>query len=756
MIAGRQTPPPEPVALPITPSLVPFGFHRSAPCALLACLLSVSATAQDVDTRPPKEEIGCAQLMFPYTQPEIVLDDRIRLNADRALLEKGGLSDLLGGVTVRQGDKVFSAEQMNFDDTTQVVTVKTESLFRNSSVIIKSQEAQFDLKAESGSFFDTEFTLPSRSARGEAKRVDVNSKREVRLTDASYTTCAMGSDAWYLQATDIRLDQEEGLGTARNTKVRFMGVPIIYLPYFQFPIDSRRRTGLLYPTIGQFSGSGVDFRWPVYVNLAPNYDATVTPRFLSERGIQSGLDFRYLMEKGEGSARYEYLDDRKFGEDRSLFRFDHHSLINERLGVEATYAETSDRNYFEDLGGTLSSSSITHLEQTARLTYQAPASYQITALVQNFQPIATTLTDIDDPYKRLPQIRFRTRSQPLYDTRVGVESEYVNFARDDSVEGGRIVLDPYVRYDRQSAAWYVTGQADLHHTHYELTETGPSQRKSPDRTLPIVSAEAGLRFERVTDKGRLQTLTPRGFLLYVPYDNQDDLPIFDTGEPDFDFVQLFARNRFSGDDRLADARNVAGALTLRELDPDSGESRWSASFGQLYRIEAPRVGLPDDPPPERGATEFITQFDYRISRSWRAVVAGQWAPEDSQFDRTQVGLRYRAPDRRRQLDLSYRYRRDILEQADLSFLTPIVGAWKFAARTRFSLQDNESRENFAGVEYSTCCWAARVSYRRFIGDATGDFDSGVYLQLQLKGLASFGAGGATLLPDSEIDGERPQ
>lgn len=731
------------------------GLPRSAPLALLACLACASALADDVEPRKPVEERGCTQLQFAYETPEVVFDERLYLNADQAMLKRGGLSNLAGAVTVRQGDKIFSAEELSFDEATRTVTVRSESLFRNKDIVIKSREAQFDLDQETGAFVGTEFTLPGRAARGQSERIEVDSKGHVHLTDTFYTTCAPGSDAWYLQASDIRLDHAEGLGSARNTRLRFMGVPVIYLPYFQFPIDNRRRTGLLYPTIGQSSSSGIDLRWPVYINLAPNYDAMITPRFLSERGIQSGVDFRYLLEKGEGSARYEYLDDRKFGDDRSLFRFDHRSLINRRLGVEAVYAETSDRTYFEDLGGTLSSSSITHLEQTAKLTYQAPASYTITALVQNFQPIASTLTQIDDPYKRLPQVRFRTRSQPFFHTRAGIESEFVNFARDDSVEGGRLMLAPYLQYERQAASWYVLGQADLNHTRYELNETTAGQSDAPERTLPVVSAEAGLRFERVTQSGRLQTLTPRGFLLYVPHENQDDLPLFDTGEPDFDFVQLFARNRFSGEDRLADAQHIAGAATLRELDPDTGETRWSASIGQLYRLDAPRVGLPDTPPPERGATEFIGQLDYRLSRSWRAVVAGQWAPEDSEFQRTQFGMRYRDAGQRR-LDLSYRYRRDILEQADLSFLTPITGAWKFAARTRYSLSDNESRENFVGVEYGTCCWGVRVSYRRFIADASGDFDNGVYLQVQLKGLASIGAGGDSLLPDSEIDGERPQ
>ncbi|MGQ0699579.1 MAG: LPS-assembly protein LptD [Panacagrimonas sp.] len=731
-------------------------------CHLLFLFLALasqagSAWAQEPVEPQPVEELGCPQLQFAVETPELALDDKVVLNADEVSLERGGLSQLAGMVTLRQGDKLFSAEELSFDDTTRIVTVKSESLFRNPNLIVKSQEARFDLNAESGVFLDTEFSLPSRSARGDSDSIELNTDGQVRLKGASYTTCGVGSNAWYVQAADIRLDHEKGLGSARNARLRFLGVPILYTPYLQFPIDDRRRTGLLYPTFGQLSGAGFDFRWPVYVNLAANYDAVFTPRFLSERGLQSGLDFRYLLKSGQGNARYEYLDDRKFEKDRSLFRLDHQSLVNRRLGLEAVYAETSDRTYFEDLGGTLSSTSITHLEQTARLTYQAPASYRLTAMVQNFQPIASNLADVDDPYRRLPQVRFETLTRREFlNTRAGLGAEFVNFARDNSAEGARVVLDPYLRFERDAAAWYLRGQADVHHTRYELSGLPGNQSDQPERTLPVVSAEAGLNFERITDRGRLQTLTPRAFALYVPFDNQDELPLFDTGEPDFDFVQLFARNRFSGEDRLADARHVAGAATLRELDPATGRTRWSASVGQLYRIRAPRVSIPGLLPPEDGATEFIAQFDYHLTPGWKALIAGQWAPENNDFERTQLGLRYREPLGRRQLDLAYRYRRDLLEQADLSFLTPITGAWTFAARTRFSLADNESRENFVGVEYGTCCWALRVSHRRFISNTSGDKDSGVYVQLQLKGLANIGAGTDELLPDKEIDGDRPQ
>lgn len=739
------------------PTHVPAGPFRPCLRALLLLALPVpAALAQPADSPQPVEAQGCPQLPFAQEIPEVVLDPRVFLEADEVTLQQGGVSELLGGVRLRQGDRVFSAEELSFDEARRVVSVKNQSLFRNPEVVVRSQESRFDLNKGQGLFLDTEFSLPSRAARGEARELAVQTSGQIDLKDASYTTCAPESRAWLMEAGDIHLDHGEGLGTARHARLRFMGVPILYVPYFQFPIDDRRRSGLLYPTLGQSSSSGVEFQWPVYLNLAPNYDATVTPRYLSDRGLQSVVEARYLFAEGRGSARHEYLDDRKFGEDRSLFRFNHEGLINRRLSIETVYAETSDRTYFEDLGGSLVSASITHLEQAALLTYQAPAAYTISAMVQNFQPIASNLNAIDDPYKRLPQVRLRSLTPGAWmNTRAGLESEFVNFARNDSVEGARLLLAPYLRFDHTEAAWYLRGQADLQHTRYELNGLSDGSQSQPSRTLPVVSAEVALRFERFTRSGRLQTLTPRGFALYVPYEDQDRLPLFDTGEPDFDFVQLFARNRFSGEDRLSDARHVAGAATLRELDPKTGLVLWSASIGQLFRFESPRVSLPGLIPPERGATEFIGHFDYALTRNWSAVLAGQWSPEERHFQRSHLGMRYREAGGRSMVELGYRYRREALEQLDVAFLTPLGGGWRAALRSRFSLRDHASRETYTGIEYGTCCWALRVSYRQFIADTTGRLDDGVYVQLVLKGLANLGAGGDDLLPEQEIEGDLP-
>ncbi len=694
------------------------------------------------------------------TSDNLGLDQKITVEADSVNMTRGGISQLLGGVTLRQGDKEFSADSLDFEDAEQRVTVNTDSVFSNPQLIIHSERATFSLVDNSGEFSGTDYVLPTRSARGTSDRIQVSEDGHAALFGTAYTTCAPDSNAWYIEASKISLDREEGLGTARNARLRFGGVPILYVPWMQFPIDDRRRSGLLVPMAGESSNTGFDFRWPVYLNLGPNYDATVTPRYMSRRGLQMGVAGRYLLHGGEGAVSYDYLnDDQAYrdangdsGHDRSLLRFDHLGLLSDRMGLEVTFAEASDPRYFEDLGGSFASSSTVYLERSARLTYQAPGSYRIQALVQNFQTIDNGLVAVDDPYKRLPQVKFDSLSRNSFlDTRAGLNAEYVSFQRERSIEGQRFDFQPFLRFLHDENAWYVTSQADWHYTSYMLTGTETGAPDQPTRSLPVVSAESGLRFERITGKGAIQTLEPRVFALYVPYENQDDIPIFDTGEPDFDFTQLFARNRFYGEDRIADASNVAGALTTRLIDPETGEARWTASFGQLYRIDSPRVEIPGIEAPERGATDFIGEVSYSLMQRWSAVLTSQWSPEESELERTNLALRYRDPEHGKRLDLAYRDRRGLLEQTDAIVTWPVSSNWRVAGRMRYSLRDNKTLEHFAGLTYETCCWAISGAYRRYIVNTDGDLDSGIYFQLELKGLTRIGTGFNALLPRDDGD-----
>ena len=700
---------------------------------------------------PAKTASTCAQMSDGLPPLDPVTDNKVRLTADRVDLTDEDYSRLLGSVRLRLNDTEISAEELDYDDAEKRVFINARSLFRSKDYVIEAQRSSFDIDDEQGLFEDNAFTLMSRSARGNASRMELRGDKTAALTEVRYTTCAPGNDSWYLEASRITLDQEEGLGTARHARLRFLGVPIFYTPWLQFPIDDRRRTGLLYPIVGDTDKTGFDVRQPVYFNLGPNYDLTLTPRYMSERGTQFNGEGRYLFARSEGELGYQYLNrDERTDEKRDYVYWNHAGLINRRLAMDVRFAEASDPQYFEDLGGNIDLSSISFLERSARFTYQAPAVYSVQALFQDYQSIASSLTASEDPYRRLPQILFnaQTRNSFLY-SRVGITGEYDNFIRDNSVEGQRLDLAPFLKIERDTLSWFGGAQFDYHYSAYELDRSGATPAREPERGLPVLSAEYGMRFERLLADGTPQLVEPRVFYLYVPYENQDELPVFDSGEPDFDFTQLFARNRFSGLDRLSDANQLALALTARQLDPNTGAVKAALSVGQLYRFVEPRVALPGEPTPPRGATDFIGAFDYWLSSRWSARTLTQWSPETAEFTRGAVALRYR-DDSRRLFEAAYRYRSDLLEQTDLLALTPLYGPVSLSARWRYSIRDQKSLDTFGGLRYETCCWAANLAFRRYISDSQGNFNNGIYLQLELKGLGQIGSGFPNLRGEDDV------
>lgn len=729
-----------------------FGFSLLA--AAPAFAQSTLPTEREFDKHATQTYNGSSCAQITDTLPPIIAapDDKVRITADQADLIDNGLSKLSGSVKLKRDDQEITAEQLDYDELEQRVIINHESLFRSSKIVVDSQKSQFDLDDKSGLFSDNSFVLLSRGARGHSDQLQVNADKTATLRGANYTTCAPGNNSWYLEASKIDLDYDEGVGTARNARLRFLGVPIFYSPWLEFPIDDRRRSGLLYPVLANTRKTGFDIREPVYINLAPNYDMTFTPRYMSDRGTQLELTGRYLLSNSEGDAGYQYLNrDRATDEQRTYLYFNDRSLLTPHLSMDLHYADVSDPEYFEDLGGNgIDLSSDSFLDRSARLLYQSPASYSVQMLVQGYQKITSNLTQVEEPYRRLPQIVFNTetRNSFLY-SRAGLSSEYSNFARDNSVEGQRIDIDTYIKVERDTIAWYSKAQLDYRYTGYQLTGTAPGVNSTPDRALPVLSAEYGLRFERLLDDGTPQLLEPRLFYLYVPYRRQDDLPVFDSGEPDFDFTQLFARNRFSGLDRISDANELTLALTGRQLDPETGAVKVSASLGQLYRLESPRVTLPGESSPDAGLTDLVGEFEYNLSAHWGTRLLAQWSPENAEFSRAGVAIRYR-DDNRHLIETAYRYRRGLLEQTDLTVMTPVYKAISLAGRWRYSIQDDQSLDTYVGLRYDTCCWAADVAFRRYISDSRGTMNNGIYFQLELKGLGQIGSGFPNLRVDDDV------
>ncbi|MEK6806717.1 MAG: LPS assembly protein LptD [Pseudomonadota bacterium] len=706
-------------------------------------------------------EASCPQVPLLPVPPELAGagdSSTVKLSADQAEVQDSGWSRLRGAVRLLQGERLLAAEQLDYDKATRRVTLQKPSTYQDRNVSIRSRSAQFDLGTATGSFIGTEFALTESGGRGEAQRLALTGAGTVEADGASYTTCARDSEFWKLRASHIEIDQKEGIGVATHARIEFAGVPLLYTPYLRFPTDRRRRSGLLAPTLGDSVQTGFDFAQPIYLNLSENYDATLTPRYMSARGIQLGASARYLFENSAGDVAVEYLpEDRELQTSRGLIEINHRALLASDLAFEGRYAEVSDPNYFEDLATRLESSSTTYLDRHLLVSYVLPASFSLTALVQDYQSVAANIAGTDEPYRRLPQVRFSALTQnSIFDVRAGLNIEYAFFERQQVVGGQprqaqRVDFDPYLRLQKDRDSWYVLSQLDFRGTLYQLPDPAPGVQEYPSRALPQFSTEAGLRFERLTGAHNVQTLEPKLFYLYVPYRNQENLPVLDSGVPDFDFVQLFARNNFTGEDRIGDANHVALSVTTRLLEPDSGVVRLNASIGQIYRLAKTRVPPPCARAPcitpDEGPTDFIAAGDYQISERWSLGANLQWSPDDGLFKRNSYTARYR--DGGWRADLSYRFRERLLEQTDLAVRMPLpfTDHWSFTGRWRYSLPDGTTQEALAGLGYDACCWGVQVLARRYLVNTQGEFTNGVYLQLELKGLANLGSKTKNLLPE---------
>ena len=562
------------------------------------------------------------------------------------------------------------------------------------------------------------------------------------MTELFFTTCPEDDEDWRLLARELEIDEEAGFGTARGVRLIFKRMPLLWAPRFSFPIDDRRKSGFLTPRIGERDRTGLDIVVPYYLNLAPNYDLLLEPRYMSDRGVQVTSNFRYLSAGTEGALLVENLpDDRAADRSRHFVNFDHETLLGEHWRVLANVENVSDPAYFEDLGDDLGVISQTHLDRYVDLGYYGNRWSLVTRL-QEYQTIDALIDEFDRPYERAPQMVFRGRwGQQL----VSFESsaEAVKFERSVGTTGWRFDSTSELSLRFARAGMYLTPAVALRQTNYRLDRPFPGAEQSYARSVPVTSIDSGLRFERDAGRERswIQTLEPRVLYVSIPFEDQSDLPVFDTILPDFNLVQLFRKYQFVGPDRLADTDRFSVGFTTRLIESASGRERFSATVGQTRYRDPRRVMLPDEVASDSSRSNYVAQVGVNLSSNWNLDIGYQWNGETKQTVRAETRFEFRPQDDRL-FGIGYRERAGLLEQGDLAMVWPVGERWRLIGQYSYSLLEKKPLERFAGLEYEACCWRLRITSRRYIVRSTGQTDSTVSIQLELKGLA-----GARATPD---------
>ena len=219
----------------------------------------------------------------------------IEASAARSEIE-GGVATFEGGVIISQGYRRLSSDRAIVDRNEQWAELQENVVLREPGVLLVSDKARVDTESGQSSMDNARFVFHESHMRGGAESVIREDNGDMALAEASLTYCPPDNNNWELSADSIELDAGTGLGTARKATLEVAGIPVLYAPWLRFPMDDRRATGFLWPSIGSDSDGGVDLALPYYINLAPNYDFTVTPRVIAKRGFSGEVEFRHLSE----------------------------------------------------------------------------------------------------------------------------------------------------------------------------------------------------------------------------------------------------------------------------------------------------------------------------------------------------------------------------------------------------------------------------------------------------------------------------
>ncbi|MFW2373762.1 MAG: LPS-assembly protein LptD [Gammaproteobacteria bacterium] len=683
-----------------------------------------------------------------YNPPEFFPIDKqqeTRISAQQVENMTGDITRFNGDVQIDRHQLRLKADHISYQRKTETLSLSNNVHIDANNVSIDADNGWYDMANNKGEFSNTRYQIINPYFQGYSPTLIFESRQLTRLESTSFSSCPIDNRDWELKTRSLVLDNESQVGSATNASIWFKGMPLFYTPYLSFPLGDQRRSGFLMPSIGNSSRNGTEISVPWYWNIAPNQDMLLTPTNIVKRGLMLDSKYRYLSQNNNGNIDVQYLDkDQQTNSRRHFINIKHHSDIGKHFDFDLNAKDSSDADYLYDFGGSQESTSLSYLERTARLAYnQGP--WKLNLLAQTFETLDDEILLENRPYQQLPQLTFNG-SDEFSNTNLSwsLESEWVDFEHDSDTRttGQRMDLYPKLSWPLLGNAWFFTPSFGYRYTSYDVMDGTGTALNLDDRTVSVSSLDSGLFFEQYFSKGRyLQTLEPRLFYLKIPYQDQQALPVFDTGTFDFTFAQLFRENRFNGVDRIGDADQLTLALTSRVLDANSGNELMSLSLGQIRYFKDRRVSL-DNAIEETQNSDFISEISGRLD-NWSARGTVQYNPEQNRTDKRSLQLHYQG-DKHQIFNIGYRFRRDLanetqnLEQTDVSLVIPLDNRYRLLARRNYSLTESREIESIYGIEYESCCWAIRLISQSLLlqDDPDNTYNKSIKLQLVLKGLGS--------------------
>lgn len=668
-------------------------------------------------------------------------------------IDNNQLATFSGGVTLFKKESTVQADEIEINRLTSYIRASGNIHFQNQGVDIFASELKASKELNATVLNNTSYQLAGNPGHGSASNISVSAEGTLNLTDSNFTTCYGEEPDWQLQASEINISAAENLGEAYNARFKLFGVPVLYIPYFSFPVNNERKSGFLYPKFSSSTNTGLDIETPFYWNIAPNMDATITPRYMSKRGLQLLTEFRYLSGLQNGAINLEYLnkdDDLKANDDaRYLARFQHIGTFSDNYRAYIDYTTISDDNYLIDIKSEQYNSNDAYLYQIGELAYFIE-NWQAKIQLQDFEVLGNHKVG----YQTVPHIEINTfKNLPFLNGQFDVYSEITRFESSDRnlPQADRYHIEAGATFPFSTPAWFLNSEFKVLQTNYHQTRIDAQSKLEKDvsRTLPKVRFHGGINFDRdmtLFNQGFTQTLEPQLQYLYIPDKDQSNIGIYDTTTLQDDYDGLFRDKRFSGLDRIAKANQYSWGVTSRILNPDSAEV-FRLSLGRIVYLNSSNIAVDSDQGISADESALAAELFLQINRQWQFSGDIQYNTNNNETSKSQTSVDYFFAENQ-SIQLNHRYTRNVsgtsLEQASLLTNFALNKNWKFVGRITQDLQQKRSIESYAGLQYESCCWAIRFAYHRnintnldeqnFNNENRDEFNSGFMVEFVLKGL----------------------
>ncbi|MBN3975382.1 LPS assembly protein LptD [Serratia marcescens] len=720
----------------------------------------------------------------PNSQP-------VTINADDSRADYPKSALFSGNVRVEQGNSTLTAKEVELNQTekpgqtepVRTVTATGDVHYSDNQIKLKGPKAWSNLNTKDTDVYEGDYQMVGRQGRGDADKMKMRgANRYTILENGTFTSCLPGDDSWSVVGSEVIHDREEQVAEIWNARFRIGGVPVFYSPYLQLPVGDKRRSGFLIPNAKYGNNNGFEFMLPYYWNIAPNYDATITPHYMSKRGLQWQTEFRYLVQPGLGLMEFDWLpDDKEYGKDnddskRWLFYWNHNGVMDQVWRFNVDYTKVSDYKYFTDLDSKYGSTTDGYATQKFSLGY-ANENWNATLSSKQFQIFDTTDRTRSDTYKVQPQLDLNYYKNDLgpFDFHIYGQAAKFTSVNPYSPDATRLHMEPTLNLPLTNGWASLNTEAKLMATHYQQDipdgfaanyqsrkgAAAPDLDDSVNRVLPQFKVDGKLVFERpmIWAEGATQTLEPRVQYLYVPYRDQSNIYTYDTTLLQTDYSGLFRDRTYSGLDRIASQNRVSTGLTTRIYD-DALVERFNASVGQIYYFSRSRTGdrmTGYDNNDDTGSVAWAGDTYWKIDDRWGLRGGLQY---DTRLNSVSLGngvVEYRQ-DAERVVQLNYRYAtpeyiqtalntrqvpafQDGISQVGITGSWPIADRWAVVGAYYYDTRAKQSADQLVGLKYNTCCWAVTLGYERKVTDwnssnNTSIYDNRVSFNVELRGLSS--------------------